>query len=116
MMKHLSYFIIGVALLLFASCGQQQQAKSVVKDFVQNQLHKDVSYIDFSDVDSTRVLNDSIIEAMRSRAAKNIQYQTYQGKTLMHIRVQYLLDKDTCSATFYLDKEMTGVVAYKQNW
>jgi hypothetical protein len=115
-MKHLSYItIIGVALLLLASCGQQQRAKSVVKDFVQTQLHEDASYIDFADVDSTHVLNDSIIQAMRSRAAKNIQYQNYQGRTLMHIRVQYLLDKDTCSATFYLDKDMTGVVAFKRN-
>lgn len=114
-MKHLEYIIIDIALLLFASCGQQQQAKSVVKDFVEQQLHKDVSYLDFSDVDSTRVLSDSIIQAMRGRAEKSIQYQPYQGKTLMHIRVQYLLDKDTCSATFYLDKEMTGVVAFKRN-
>ena len=109
------YIIIGIALLLLASCGQQQRAKSVVKDFVQEQLHKDVSYLDFADVDSTHVLSDSIIQAMRSRAGKSIQYQNYQGKTLMHIRVKYLLDKDTCSATFYLDKEMTGVVAFKRN-
>ena len=47
-------YIIGVALLLFASCGRQQQAKSSIKDFVETQLHRDASYIDFSSVDSTR--------------------------------------------------------------
>ena len=40
------YIIIGVALLLFASCGRQQQAKSSVKDFVEQQLHRDVSYLE----------------------------------------------------------------------
>ena len=37
------YIIIGMALLLFASCGRQQQAKSSVKDFVEQQLHRDDS-------------------------------------------------------------------------
>ena len=109
------YIIIGIALLLLASCGQQQRAKSVVKDFVQNEWHADVSYLDFASVDSTHALSDSIIQAMRSRAGQGIRYQEPQGTTLMHIRVQYLKDKDTCSTTFYLDKEMTGVVAFKQN-
>ena len=43
--------------MLFVSCGQQQQAKSVVKDFVAQQLKKEVSYLEFSDVDSTRAIS-----------------------------------------------------------
>ena len=34
-MKHTIYIIIGVAMLLFASCGRQQTAKSIVKDFME---------------------------------------------------------------------------------
>jgi len=114
-MKYSLYFIIGIALLLFVACGQQQEAKSAVKDFVENQLHQEVSYLEFSDVDSTRAISDSLIEAMRSRGEKNIQYQTRKGKKLLHIRAQYLLDDDTLSATFYLEPEQLGVVAYKKN-
>ena len=42
-MKHSVYIIIGVALLLFASCGQQQKAKSVVKDFMDTYPRGEVS-------------------------------------------------------------------------
>ena len=104
-----------MALLLFASCGRQQQAKSSVKDFVENQLNRDVSYLDFSSVDSTRAITDSLIQALRSRAGQGVQYQNPSGKTLLHIRTQYLLDDDTLSATFYLDPATLGVVAYKEN-
>ncbi len=114
-MKYSLYFIIGIALLLFVSCGEQQEAKSSVKDFVENQLHQEVDYLEFSDVDSTRAISDSLIEAMRSRGEKNIQYQKRTGKKLLHIRAQYLLDDDTLSATFYLEPEELGVVAYKKN-
>ena len=109
------YIIIGVALLLFASCGRQQQAKSSVKDFVETQLHRDVSYIDFSSIDSTRAITDSLIQVLHNRAGQGVQYQNPSGKTLLHIRTQYLLDDDTLSATFYLDPVTLGVVAYKEN-
>ena len=112
-MKKLIY-IIGVVLLL-AACGQQQQAKSSVKDFVESQLHRDASYLDFSGVDSTRAITDSLIQVLRSRAGQGIQYQAPSGKTLLHIRTQYLVDDDTLSATFYLDPVTLGVVAYKEN-
>ena len=59
-----------MALLLFASCGRQQQAKSSVKDFVEQQLHRDVSYLDFSSVDSTRAITDSLIQTLRHRAGQ----------------------------------------------
>ena len=108
-------YILGVVLLLFASCGRQQQAKSSVKDFVETQLHLDASYIDFSSVDSTRAITDSLIQVLRGRAGQGIRYQDPSGKTLLHIRAQYLVDDDTLSATFYLDPATLGVVAYKEN-
>ncbi len=109
------YIILGVALLLFVSCGQQQKAKSSVKDFVENQLKKDVSYLEFSDVDSTRAISDSLLEAMRDRAGQGISYGERKDRKLLHIRAKYLLDKDTMSATFYLEPENCGVVAFKEN-
>lgn len=107
-------YIIGVMLLL-AACGQRQQAKSVVKGFVEQQLQKEVSYLDFSDIDSTRAISDSLIDVLRQRAGQNVQYQSRTGHTLLYIRAKYLLDKDTLSTTFYLDPQLTGVVAFKQN-
>ena len=109
------YIIIGIALLLFASCGRQQQAKSIVKDFMEQHLHKDVSYLDFSDVDSTQTISDSLIQVLQQRAGKNIMYQQRMGQTMFYIRAKYLLDKDTLSTTFYIDRDMQGVVAFKEN-
>ena len=106
---------IGLTLLLFAACGQQQQAKSVVKDFVADCLQQDADYLDFTDVDSTLSVSDSVITALRQQGPKGIQYAERKGKTLKYIRANYLVNDDTLSATFYLDAEMTGVVAYKQN-
>ena len=107
-------YIIGVMLLLTA-CGQQQRAKSVVKDFMETYQKGDVSYLDFSDVDSTKVLTDSLIRVMQQQAGKDVTFQKRTSTTLLLIRAKYLLDDDTCSTTFYLDPSTMGVVACKQN-
>ena len=111
-MKNLIY-IIGIVLL--AACGQQQRAKSVVKDFMQTYQKGDVSYLEFSDVDSTRAISDSLIAVLQQQAGKDVTFQKRTGSTLLHIRAKYLLDDDTCSTTFYLDPSTMGVVACKQN-
>ena len=112
-LKNLIY-IIGVLLLLTA-CGQQQRAKSVVKDFMQTYQKGDVSYLDFSDVDSTRAISDSLIDVLQQQAGHNVTFQKRTTPTLLLIRAKYLLDDDTCSTTFYLDPSTMGVVAFKQN-
>ncbi len=108
-------FIIGIVLMLFASCGQRQQAKSVVKDFMETYKQGDVDYLEFSDIDSTKVLSDSIINALQQQAGKNVTFQKRTSAMLLLIRAKYLLDDDTCSTTFYLDPSTMGVVACKDN-
>ena len=112
-LKNLIY-IIGVTLLL-AACGQQHRAKSVVKDFMETYQKGDVSYLDFSDVDSTKVLSDSLVNALQQQAGKGATFQKRTSTTLLLIRAKYLLDDDTCSTTFYLDPSTMGVVACKDN-
>lgn len=83
---------------------------------MKEQLHKDdVSYLDFSDVDSTSVISDSLVAVMRGRGPKGIHYQERSSKSLLHIRAKYLFGADTCSTTFYLNPETSGIVAYKDN-
>ena len=107
-------YIIGVMLLLTA-CGQQQRAKSVVKDFMETYQQGDVDYLEFSDVDSTKMLSDSLINVLQQQAGKDVTFQKRNSTTLLLIRAKYLLDDDTCSTTFYLDPSTMGVVACKQN-
>ena len=114
-MRRSLYIIIGIALLSFAACGRQQQAKSVVKDFVEQSLHKNVTYLDFADLDSTHTISDSLILMLRQRGPKGVKYQERKGITLYYLRANYLEEQDSCSTTFYLDRELTGVVAFKEN-
>jgi len=107
-------YIIGVLLLLTA-CGQQQRAKSVVKEFMETYRQGDVDYLEFSDVDSTKMLSDSLINVLQQQAGKKVSFQKRNGTTLLLIRAKYLLNDDTCSTTFYLDPSTMGVVACKQN-
>ena len=107
-------YIIGVMLLLTA-CGQQQRAKSVVKEFMETYRQGDVDYLEFSDVDSTKMLSDSLINVLQQQAGKKVSFQKRNSTTLLLIRAKYLLDDDTCSTTFYLDPSTMGVVACKQN-
>ena len=102
-------------MLLLTACGQQQRAKSVVKDFMETYQHGDVDYLEFTDVDSTKMLSDSLIQALQQQAGKDVTFQKRTSTTLLLIRAKYLLDDDTCSTTFYLDPSTMGVVACKQN-
>ena len=115
-------YIIGVALLLLtASCGRQQQAKSIVKDFMEQNLTdaSQLEYVSFSGIDSTRTISDSLLMALRKQAPQHfrssIQYQQRHSPTLIHTRVRYLMGGDTMSATFYMDPQLTGVIAFKEN-
>ena len=108
------YIIIGVALLLLASC-TQQRAKSVAKDFMAAYISDDADYLDFSAVDSTRAISDSLVQVLRQRGPKGANYQERTSKTLYLLRAKYLLDEDTCSTTFYMNPDMAGVVAVKNN-
>ena len=122
-MKRLTYIIIGVALLL-ASCGRQQQAKSVVKDFMKENL-ANPSALDidkFSPLDSTLRIGDSLVTVMRRAAEANQRYKrdiSYaEGDTpkkLLMTRVSYKLGDETCQDTYYLDEALSRVVAFKTN-
>ena len=111
-------------MLLLASCGQQHKAESVVEDFMENNL-KDASalqIVEYSDIDSTRYLNDSIINKLRNTAKNSSMYsgrtdfaQRNKDEKLIIIRVRYKINGQDFHDTFYLNKEMTGVIALKNN-
>ena len=80
------------------------------------QLKKaDVEYLVFSNIDSTHSLGDSVIQSMRQRGPQGVKYQERKGRTLLYLRTQYLQGSDTLSATFYLNSDIIGVVAFKEN-
>ena len=107
-------------MLLLVSCGQQHQAKSLVKDFVKANANEEIDITSFSDLDSTKVISDSLLQVMRTNAMsdplfkKGFQFTAERtGSTLLYIRMKYGEDSLGLSKTFYFDKDLTGIVAFK---
>lgn len=125
MKRIILYIIIGIAVLLPIACGQQYQAKSVIQDFVE-QFASDYSAhssITIVKLDSTRVLSDSVIEKMRNNADTIQRYNTKQikyangpkGEKLFVARIKYTIHGAEFSDTYYLDDQLTHVIAFKSN-
>lgn len=122
-MKAYIYIIMCSLVLLTASCGQQHRAESLVEDFMEKNMHdaSKLEDVSFNDIDSTRYINDSIVVAMRQMAQatakhykSDIDYGSQNaGKTLVMARVTYKLNGKDYTDTYYMDKEMTRVVAFK---
>ena len=112
--------IIGIlAILLLTACGQQYQAKNLVKDFVKVHATEELNITDFSDLDSTKVISDSLLQDMRQRALKDPLFKDVNlgsiplSTTLLYIRMRYGADSLNQSRTFYFDKDLTGIIAFK---
>ena len=76
MIRSRAYIILGIlAMLLFTACGQQYEAKSLVKDFVKEHATEELDITDFSDLDSTRVISDSLFQAIQQNAANDPQFK-----------------------------------------
>ena len=115
-----AYIILCVAMLLLASCGQQYAAKQKVKEFVRQHATEEIDITSFSDLDSTKVISDSLLQVLRSRAMsdpffkKGFKFTAERtGTTLLYIRMKYGEDSLGLSKTFYFDKDLTGIVAFK---
>ena len=131
MKRQALYIIIGVTLVLLSvSCGQQHQAKQVIQEFVEQYATEPsaCSSISITKLDSTRVLNDSVINRMRTDADTIQRYRSTKrgnepmkyvdaasGKKLFVARIAYTIDGTEYSDTYYLDENLTSVVAFKTN-
>ncbi|MBP3511590.1 MAG: hypothetical protein J6K19_06090 [Prevotella sp.] len=124
-MRHIIIYIMSAFMLLsVASCGQQHKAESTVKDFMADNMTGDgnPTGMEFSRLDSTKYITDSLIQKMHrdaelsGRYKSGIRYASGKGlKKLMISRVEYMLGKEKHSDTYYLDEELTHVVSVKAN-
>ena len=111
-----------VSMLLLASCGKQQSAKKLVKEFVKEYATQEIDITSFSDLDSTRVISDTLLLNMRKTAKNDPLFKSdfqftaeRDTPTLLFIRMRYHEPDDTLeqSRTFYFNRELTGIVAFK---
>ena len=108
--------------MLLAACGQQHKARSIVDDFMDENMsgQSAIHAVDYAKLDSTRLIGDSLIQAMRKAAEKNklfrhpITYAEGNPTPLLFItRVDYKVGDKECQDTYYLDADLTRVVAFK---
>ena len=123
-MRSTLYIIIGMSLLLFTSCGPQAEAEELVEQFMEQNLREGLepSSLHFTDIDSTHAMTDSAIVSLRQLAKQGTRYQSTiryapdePFKKLIVTRVRYELDDQEYSDTYYLDMDLTRVVAFKEN-
>ena len=128
MKNKLTFLAIGLVLAL-TSCGDQHKAQSLVKDFLNENLEeRDCSYERFSRLTPTAMIDMNGVKDMRQHMSqmpymkKNINYQDASAisDTLLYIRATYKLTDKTgkeqeFTQTFYMDKALTRVVAFKEN-
>ena len=124
-MRYTRLVIIALmAMVAFSACdGEKGTAQKLVKEFLtDNLVSQDFKIMDFSRLDSTKLISDSVFLQMRAKGAENKAFKagfSYAdgGKTkkLNYIRVKYRVDKDTILQTYYLDDQLTRVVAFKEN-
>ena len=111
--------LISIGLLLLASCGQRYEAKQLVKSFVKEHATEKIDISSFSDLDSTKVISDSLLQEMRQRAQKDTLFKNVElgsiplSTTLLFIRMRYGADSLNQSRTFYFDKDLTSIIAFK---
>jgi len=114
-------FLVFTATLFLMSCGEQYKAKGVVKDFLkENIIASDYSAKRFSGIDSTRNVTPEQVATLRKAIAaqkgfkKNIAFQDYSKRdVLKFVRMMLKMNDDTLQCTFYLDKDVEHVVAFK---
>ena len=128
-MKRFSYLTALFVVVLLFGCGQTGKIKSAVEDFMDEALADGYHYdIDkYESWDSTYSVSVETVAANKEYAAqvpyfkKSISYRPYKsGDKLIFVGVKYHLKKDgaepqECKQTFYLDKDMEGVVCVKEN-
>ena len=114
------HIIIGIlALLLLASCGQRYEAKQLVKAFVKEHATEEIDISSFSDLDSTKVISDSLLQVLQTNATKDPLFKDVSftaqrtSPTLLFIRMRYGADSLNQSRTFYFDKDLTSIIAFK---
>ena len=123
MKKTLVAIVALVVAVAFTGCNREKsKAESMVKDFLkENLVENDFKVMDFSRLDSTTFVSDSLFQLMREKGAKDSRFKQpldfsddAKTKKLLFIRVKYRIEKDTILQTFYFDDELSRVVSFKE--
>lgn len=120
-----SFIMAVLAACLLMSCGESHKAKSVVEDFLnENLADNSVSSVSFTKLDSTFYVKSGVVSNMRRAVEASgvfksgIHYADFPAKSskLLFIGVSYVDAKGSMTKhTFYLTPDLTGVVGFKND-
>lgn len=122
-MRKTGLIVVFAAAVLVAGCGQSHDAKRLVSGFLDTNLKSDdISGVSYGKLDSTFYITDSIVKVMRQQAdtmkafKRGIRYDVAEkpeGKLVL-MRVKFTQDKEKQAYTFYFDRDIKHVVAFKR--
>lgn len=122
MKRYIKAFLICTISLATVGCGYKYKVESSVKDFLDKNVSITEYNISFEDIDSTRNLTDSMITVMKEKAKdnnffkKNIVYGTNNySNVYIYTKAKIYVGSDTIPYTFYLNKTLMNVIAFKKN-
>lgn len=122
MKRYIKISVICSMAFFAISCGKQHKAENVIKDFLDENMSTSEYSISFNDIDSTRNITDSMINVMKNNARKNKLFKkeivygsSMTAKPYIYARTKICNGKDTVPYTFYLDKTLNSVIAFKRN-
>ena len=123
-MRTLQQIIITALMaVMICSCSDNSKAKSLVDDFMENNMADTVKVTDvaYSPLDSTTRMNDSIVDELRKEArsipllTEGVTFTQKPSPTLRFMNVRYRTKNDSTlrQQTFYFDREVNGIVVVK---
>lgn len=121
-MKKIKTITLFCAAILLSGCGSENKAKNLVSDFLDvNLKNNDISDVEFSALDSTSLVSDSIINVMRSDMGKSNVFKSgikyadrIKGQKLYFISVNYKASNGKkMKHTFYMNNNVNDVVCVK---
>lgn len=115
--------ITALMAVMICSCSDNSKAKSLVDDFMENNMADTVKVTDvaYSPLDSTTRMNDSIVDELRKEAhsipllKEGVTFTQKPSPTLRFMNIRYRTQNDSTlrQQTFYFDREVNGIVVVK---
>jgi len=106
---------------LLASCSNRHKAETVIGAFLDAHLVDTEYETEFVAMDSTNKIRPEVLANMQQQALRDpafkhdISWTKAADKGYFFLRMRIIQGQDTAVRTFYLDRELTRVVAFKQN-
>lgn len=121
-MKRVIISVSAALSVLLSGCGQGHKVHKLVENFLEQQMNvAGYDVVEWGKIDSTFRVSSDVLAQMRHQGnllvKRTLPYQAPTNK-LNYITVKYVKTgavQDTVNQTFYLNDQMTGVVAFKNN-